>query len=111
MHRGGNEIPVGENGPLGQAGGTSGKLDQGRVVRQNVNPGQSGTGSIFEQLRKMMPPFFQFQFLRRALPKSFDVIGYPGDDNPGDIHLLAQGPDIGQDHIEGKKCGNTWCQP
>ena len=34
LQRGGYQIPVGENRALGQAGGASGELDQGRVVRQ-----------------------------------------------------------------------------
>ena len=54
-----------------------------------------------------MPPFFQFQFLGRALSESFDVISHPRDDDPGDIHFPAKRPDIRQHHIEGKKRGNT----
>ena len=45
---GSNNIPVCENSPLGQTGGAAGELDQGRVVREYVNPGQACAGSIFQ---------------------------------------------------------------
>ena len=56
----------------------------------------------------MMPPIFQFQFFGSAVFEPINVIGHPRDDNPGDSHFLAKGPDFRQHHIEGEK-GRCTC--
>ena len=54
----------------------------------------------------MIPAFFQIHFLRSALVETIDKVRNPGDDDPGDLNLPADRPDVRKNHIKGKKRGD-----
>ncbi len=102
LDRGGHDIPVGQDSPLGNAGRPAGELDQGRIFGQDGYPRHPGLGAVFNQLREMVPACRQAQFGRRALRHPLDIVRDPGHDHPRNRNRLGDQDDIGQNHIEGE---------
>ena len=92
--------------PLGRPVVPPGELDQGRVFGPDVDPGQAGGRTVFDEPGKMQPAFLELQFLGRAHPEAVDIVGHPGDDDPGDLDLAQRFPDLGQDQVEGDQRGH-----
>ena len=97
---------MGKDCPFRDPGGPAGELDQCGVFGTDLNLGDPFIGTPFEEQRKMMPAFFQIHFLWSALVETINIVRNPGDDDPGDLNILAEGPDVGKNHIKGKKCGD-----